>query len=692
MVAMKAYPLSKFPLLDVNPGYEPPWGPIGKPVYERTYSRVKEDGSNERWYDTVIRTVDGNLGLVVPKYIEPDEREKLIRLMLPFGIIPGGRHLYASGVRGKQFLFNCHAAGWAYENPSKHFTFMFDQLMQGGGVGSNYSDRYIDQMPKFQRKVDLRITCDGLHPDLKEFQHQLSESHTSRGILNDYLEVDDSREGWVEALRFLLNVAWGKEQFSSGYLEINVSKVRARGLPLKTSGGIACGPGPLVHMLWDVARLINRVMEESDGKLNWLDCMDLDHAEAACVVAGGKRRSSRMAVKNWKDRGIFKFIACKTKDGAHWTTNISVEIDDEYFEAYNNTDHPWHNHARAVHAAVVVGKRLNGEPGFWNRSLSQEGEREPDLIFCPNPCGEIALFMWENCNLGHVNLFYFIGKPKLLREAFRLMARFLYRATNGDIPDPDQQEVVRKNRRIGVGFLGYHNWVAMHGIKYSKSWQDEWVIKELRSWSETVGNTVAQYAVEQGTPLPVKDTTLAPTGTGSLMPGVEGSGQCMIARRFKRLVRFFVDDPRLAIEIAKGYKHYPDEDARNTEIVEYYCENPLVAYVRNAGFNPEEVLEDQAELELSDVLEVQAMFQEHYANNALSFTINLPPEKMPEQEVMEEALIDVLPRLKGTTIFPDMSRKNAPFQRLSKEEWDNYTGLKEIVQIEDECKGGCPVR
>jgi len=83
------------------------WGPIGKDVYERTYSRIKADGTNETWPETVERVVDGNLGLVDKKFWKRGERQQLIDLMLDFKALPAGRHLWVSGVKGRQFLFNC---------------------------------------------------------------------------------------------------------------------------------------------------------------------------------------------------------------------------------------------------------------------------------------------------------------------------------------------------------------------------------------------------------------------------------------------------------------------------------------------------------------------------------------------------------------------------------------------------------
>jgi ribonucleoside-triphosphate reductase len=670
--------------------YKPAWGPIGEQVFIRSYARQVEGANRkETWPETVVRTVDGNLGLVDPRFIEDGERAKLIKLLLPFDALPAGRHLSASGVMGRQFLFNCHAAGWDKNEPEAHFTFLFDELMQGGGVGANYSDRYMQDLPSFRRNVQLHITCSDGHPDYDSFKHLLSLPANVTDPIGfevdpglDYFVIPDTREGWVDSAGHALRAAWGITDFST--LVLDVSKLRRKGSMLKMSGGTAPGPLPLVVMLSELAVILKSI---GGKRLDTLTAMAIDHRIAKCVVAGGKRRSSRMSVKSWKDEGIFEFIDYKKMDGENWTTNISVEIDDDFIAAFEAGD----ERAKKVLEAIVEGKRANGEPGIWNRSLSQQGEREPEEMYCPNPCGEIGLYQWENCNLGHVNLQHFAGKPlKHSVEAFRLMTRWLIRATNGDIPSQRQRAVVDKNRRIGVGFFGFHGWLALSGIRYSDCWKDEFVQKALSSFRAVVDEEATKYADALGIPRPVKTTTVAPTGSVALMPGVTTGLQPVFAPWFKRRVRYADTDEQLAIDAAKGCPIYPDEDAAQTQIVEYWCEDALVATVRGRGMNPAELVEAQDDIEFTDYLEVQAMVQDIYANNAISFTINIPETRMPNQATMVKALGKVLYRLKGTTVFPDKSRKNSPYERITKEEFEAYTGPKEISQTEDVCKGGCP--
>ena len=691
-----------------------PWGPIGEQVFRRSYSHVKTDGRKETWPETVIRAVRGNLKLaarstkvkldesrdvfeqlVEQEVITEQEMEQLIELLLPFGSLPAGRHLNASGIAGREFLFNCHGAGWDPDAPADHFTFTFDALMQGGGVGSNYSNRYLEKMPKLQTGIDLHVICREDHPNLEEFYHLLTEvvpkDQEGHGRV---IVVPDSREGWVDTVGTIMDHAWNDTRTFSREtkLVIDVSQIRARGEPLKTSGGIACGPGPLVSMLCDFTKHLNGCF---DRRLGSVDAMILDHSMAACVVAGGKRRSSRMSVKNWRDPDIMEFINCKREDGAHWTTNISVETDEEFERAYradkDSALDVEHKQAHDVMHAVVLGCRSNGEPGFWNRSLSMKGEREPELMFCPNPCGEIGLQMWENCNLGHVNLQAFAMKPPVeMRRAFHLMTRWLVRATFGDIPNKRQREVVDRNRRIGVGFFGYHGFLALRGIKYSDSWKDPSVRSLLDSMCAEVDVTALDYSLKLGIPVPVKTTTIAPTGTIAALPGTSTGPQAVFAPWFIRRVRYSDMDPELAIKKLEGYKVYVDPDARNTSIVEYYCEDPIVSKVKAEGMDPT-IIEAQDEIDLATSLAVQSMLQEVWANNSISYTINLPMDQMGTEEAMEAHLIEVHSKLKGTTIFPDKSRRNPPLERITKEQFDAWPGRKEVSMVEAECKGGCPV-
>lgn len=660
--------------IPVSPGRSLRWGPIGLKVFQRSYSREKLDRTHETWEETVERVVDGNLAFVPERFHEPDEREKLLQLIYYMDMIPAGRHLWTTGIYGRQYVGNCHASGHCRENLTVHFTFTFEELLKGGGVGSNYSNRYIEIYPPIFSKVNFHIVCNPAHPNVHEFKEHLSKEfdHRSRGR---YV-VDDSREGWSAALVELLESVWrGRE----APLIVDVSMLRERGAPLRSFGGKSSGPAPFVEMLVNV----NRILERTFGrKLSSLDLMEIDHEISRVVVAGGIRRSARISVKHWADRDIFEFIHCKDDPSRHWTTNISVEVDNEFFRALRKGD----KHANDVLHEAAVGMHRNGEPGFWNSSLSAIGEVDPP--FSPNPCGEIPMGSWDFCCLGHVNLAHFAGRSAEAKEAFRLMTRFLIRATESDITNPLQREVVRKNRRIGVGFFGYANWLAYQGIRFSESHHNSEVRRALREFRDVCRQEAREYAGKLRIPEPIKVTAVAPTGSISNLSGDASGCQPIFARYFRRRVRYSENDENLKEEMAKGY---PVEDSLNepsTKIVSYFCKDPLVAECERRGIDPS-VVEEQSEISLSDHLAVQSMIQERYADNAVSYTINFDPKKVTVEEI-ERVLRIHLPHLKGTTLMPEESRPQMPLEKITAEEYEAMAkkGLAMVSDAENGCKEG----
>ena len=656
------------------------WGPIGKEVYLRTYSRLKPDGTQETWQDTVLRVVDGNLALVNRKFHEPGEREKLLDLIYSMDMIPAGRHLWVSGVPGRQFLYNCHSAGFSRKDFTAHFTFTFEELMKGGGVGSNYSNKHIEMYPPVFSKVNLHVVCNPAHPNVGEFKEILSRDFDH--YAQDRVVVDDSREGWSTTLQEVLLAAWhGKDS----PLIVDVSMLRERGALLKSFGGKSSGPGPLVIMLKRIADLLSAKVGK---KLTSLDMMQIDHELATCVVSGNIRRSARMSIKHWADPDIVDFVKCKHNPEHHWSTNISVEVDERYFQAIRRGE----ERAKVVLKEVAKGMHKNGEPGFWNSSFAANGEVE--YPFTTNPCGEISFESWENCNLGHINLERFAGDPDRAREAFRLMARFLVRATFGDVLNPYQKAVQDRNRRIGVGFFGFHPWLVYQGVTFSGSHHNKEVRNLLKSFKMACRDEARRYAFQLRIPEPIKVTTIAPTGTISLLPGTTSGCQPIFARYYKRLVNYASDDENLKAIEKQGY---PIEDSLytpKTKVVTFFCKDPLVAECERRGIDLS-LLEDQHEIEVSDHLAVQAMLQDEYADNSISYTINFRDHDVKIEDI-ELALKVHLPHLKGTTLMPENdSRPQTPFQRITHAQFEEAErkGIGKVSDKEMECLNGvCPVK
>lgn len=674
----------------------PEWGPSGEVVYNRTYSRPLPNGDHEEWNDTVNRVVKGNIGLVSEEYWTPDEASRLTELIEEFNIIPAGRQLWASGVKGRQFLFNCHVSGWG-DTPSAHFDFTFMRLAEGGGVGANYSYDLMDKYGELENLPTVHIVCDPMHQD---YQSMVDAGYLSDYFSSDYqgayFEVEDSREGWASALTDLIDAAYTPG--ASSIRVYDVSRVRCRGSRIKTLGGTASGPEPLAKMLLDISAVLGRAHLLYPYRLTGLLAMEIDHAIGECVVSGGNRRSARMSIMSWEDPDIVKFIQCKTDTSKHWTTNISVEVDDQFFYALSNPHTYYHMQATEVLQMVAEGMHRNGEPGIWNASLSNEGEVR--VLRATNPCGEVVLDEWEACNLGHLNLESFCADGVFdlteAANAAKLMTRFLIRSTYGDMNDPKQKEVQDRNRRIGVGFFGYAGMCALMGVPFSESWHNVRVRSILTHLRQVVETTAREYANHLRIPVPIKMTTVAPTGTIAKMPGATEGAHPIFSRYFLRRIRFSTIKPEEIKQfnslLDQGFEWEAAVNEPNTVIVVIPTKEKLVERVEALGFDPE-IVESADEIPLEDMLCVQEMIQEIWADNAVSFTANIDPEKYTPDD-LSRILRDYLPALKGTTVFPDMSRPQSPYERITREEYEALTGPKAIADsVDEECAtGACPIR
>ncbi len=665
--------------------------PLGQLVYDRTYSRKLHSDEceqldctcpKETWADTVERVVNGNIAFVDPEHIEPGEREDLHNLLLNRQLIPAGRHLWVTGVPGRSFTQNCHVAGFE-TGFSEHCGFVFSELMKGGGVGANYSSRYLEALTPLS-SVAVRFKCSEEHADFETLLPLLGHNELFDPTEEIHYLVDDSREGWVHALELLLDYSTHGGNVT---LIFDVSDVRCKGTPIKGFGGTASGPLPLITMLKEVTDIIN----SNDGaplRITPMVAMTIDHLIAGAVIAGNVRRSARMSLMHWNDPDIEWFLNCKADHTNHWSTNISVEIDQDFFKDLLD-EKSW---ASFVYEQVIDGMLLNGEPGFFNSSLASQGERTH--IGATNPCGEMPLESWESCNLGHINLAY--GTESEHRRAFRLMARFLLRATFCDIQDPKQQSVVNRNRRIGVGFFGLQEWLGQRGISYSKHYTGGILADNLTEWYNIVREEADKYADSLGINKPIKVTTIAPTGTIAKLAGTSEGMQPIYAKYYLRRVRYADNDPEVAKLIRNGIDIEKDLYTANTVVASFPCEDPILSRVLP------EYVEEQHEIPLENLLAIQALVQRYYVDNAISLTLNVPQTTDEESYItvrkeLATSLRKYLPHVKGTTVFPEASRPQSPIERITKEEYDNMVHVQmnagQSDQLLDDCAGGaCPIR
>lgn len=688
---------------------ETPFGPTGEAVYKRTYSRQKPDGTFEIWPETVDRVARGNLRLVYgdettwSKEVN-HEYERLTYFMSHMAIMPAGRQLWASGVEGRQFLFNCHVSGWG-DKFSDHFAFTFMRLVEGGGVGANYSTRLFEHYGPPTKPLNVHVMCDPEHKDIDKLRPYLTDDLPSRHV---YHVVEDTREGWAAALTWLIDISMltpvdGWEPHTD--FVFDVSHIRPEGSPLVSSGGVASGPTPLAKMLLAIGAILNRAY--SIGHFTPVDMMEMDHEISVGAIAGGKRRSARMSMCHWADPYIHDFINAKADGSRFWTTNISVEIDNEFIKGL--ADPEMYPNIAFIHKAVCEAVLKNGEPGYWNSDLSNEGE--VGKIIATNPCGEIPLEAWEACNLGHVNLDWFVNKDmglgfdyKALEEAHKLTTRFLIRSTFGDITDPKQKVIQERNRRIGVGHMGVQGFFAKsYELKYSEIAKPSYMGGVLDPSGllirlhRIVRHEADTYAFELRIPSPVKVTTVAPTGSVAKLPGVSEGIHPIYARWFVQRVRFSLRDDREFMQVEEyrqqGFKIETDiyDQSGMTAVVCFPTENLLVSQVRKLGLDVD-LVESTEQISVTDMLELQAFYQKYWADNAISYTANVP-EGTVTPEALGEILREYLPKLKGTTIMVDASREQAPYTRITRAEYTVADATRVADALDLECSSGaCPIR
>lgn len=671
---------------------EPTFGPIGQEVFERTYARELPDGRKETWAETCRRVVAGSLAYVDRSLWLPDEDVELFRLIYSFAAVPAGRHLWVTGTESAKMKANCFVSGYG-ARPSDHFSYLAARLFEGGGVGANYSSDLMAHLPAVAGEIELCVTCRGDHIDIDAVRQAAGDNFVEDE--SGTILVEDTREGWVDAWSKVIELAHVP---GCHRVVFDVSAVRPYGALLRTFGGRASGPGSLVSATRAIVGVLNTAV--ADGRqrgcarrLSGMETMQIDHEIACAVVAGGNRRSARMSMMHWRDPDVFAFIACKQDPLCHWSTNISVEIDERFAEAVDAGD----PHAMRVLGEVAEGMALNGEPGLVNTSAHSADE--PVAVRIVNPCGESSLTFdptdgaGESCNLGSVDLAYFGQDDAGAKRAFELMARFLYRSTLNPHHAESARRIELQNRRIGVGIMGLQGWCAAHGVALSGLPDAPALHRKLESFRRAARRAADDLARALGTPHSVKVTAVAPTGTIAQLSGTTPGVHPVMARYFIRRVRYAHSDPQLQDLIEAGHPVVTDIYAANTSVVEFVVRDQIIDRY------PAELIEQADELSAVQFFDVVATVQEHFCSlgdgNAISATAQIAADTSPGELIA--ALQRHLGSLKGITVFPKVSRELAPYEPLSEAEYlarVTEGGLALVGDSNDgECHGGaCPVR
>jgi len=614
---------------------------LARSTYLTKYCR----GGTETWTDTIRRVVEGNVNLT--RGVSESESELLFHLFWTGQALPPGRGLWTGGVEGipADARYNCWYTT-LYDIDDWCWT--ADRLMLGGGVGVGLSD--ISSFPTVPANpAKFAIHCRADHQDLAEVK---PEGPVYLNGSTPSYRAADSRDGWVTALRYTLEAAFlGRDQV------VDVSDIRPRGSLIKTFGGIACGPGPLAHLLRSVWNIVRGA---AGRKLTSVEALDITNHIGLCIKSGNVRRSALIVLGQAQDQGFrdakkdFEAVLSHR----HTSNNSIVFRSWDQLEGFD-----W---------KTLVSDNIEfGEPGILNLPLVWKTDPGAKGV---NPCGEQALHDREACNLAEVFPAQFEERTDPV-TAFRLITRYCIRQRLTPLLDPKSHDIGLKNMRVGVGLGGLCDF--------------EWTPQTLAKWFVECRQEADRYADELGVNRPITVTTVKPSGTISLLngssPGIHAPHSAFYIRR----TRIAKNDPMAGAMMEAGVPF--EEDVYDKSGHTWVFSFPTKAPHAKSSSKTETIREQFVR---------QAAVQEWWADNAVSATLNFDPET--EREQLAQCLQEFVPKLKSTSCLPKAhGYAQAPYEEIDELTYHRMYGMVNHdhplvnggdMEVE-ECAGGvCPIR
>lgn len=634
---------------------ETPWSSLGYITYKRTYARRLEehnpDSPTEEFADTVQRVVSASNNQLGCGFTE-EESKRLEHYLLSLKGTVAGRFLWQLGTAtvdrlGLSSLQNC--AFTVVDKPVEPFVWAMDLLMLGSGVGYNIQKEHLAKLP----------------PVNPAFKTPLRNNEPDADFI-----VPDSREGWVALLGKTLKAAFLAHKTGRQTFTYSTQLVRSKGAPIKGFGGTASGPEDLV---WGIGE-IGKVLEKRAGKsLRPIDALDIMNIIGAIVVAGNVRRSAQIAIGDADD---VEFLLAKRWD----LGNIPS------WRAMSNNSVVCHD-VSDLHDYFWDGYLGKGEPyGLINLKLSRKvgrlGETEypdPDVMGY-NPCAEQSLADKETCCLAEVFLPNISSKEELLD-----VTKLLYRINKHSLMLPchldETEAIVHKNMRMGVGVTG-----VFQATKEQQGWLDE-CYGLLREFDKA-------YSKERGWNPSVKLTTVKPSGTLSLLPGVTPGAHPAYAQYLIRRIRISANHP--LVQVCKNHG-YPVEYQQNFDGTEDYSTVVVsfpFAYPENTVLAKDVTAIEQ--------LEMVKWLQKVWSDNSVSCTIYYRKEELPEIKAYLKKYYKNNHKSLSFLLHNEHGFKQAPLEEITKEQYEALvektipiTSMSSIdIGLDNtECEGGaCPIR
>lgn len=454
----------------------------------------------------------------------------------------------------------------------------------------------------------------------------------------------DTREEWGAVMQRASGCL-----MTGGGIGVDYSRLRASGEPLKRAGGNSSGP---MNLMYSVNELGRNVMQGGYRRAAMYGSLNWQHGDAEIFLKS----------KNWADMPIGKI---KKRSGEPYTiadakqddfnfhapldmTNISLNYDDAFLACKSLPSTFLHNVRQALQS---------GEPGFSFNFGAKSNET------LRNACSELTSEDDSDvCNLGSINLAN-IADLKELEAVTSLASQFLVCGTlRADLPYQKVYEVREKNRRLGLGLMGVHEWLISRGLKYE-------INDELREWLSIwryYSVIPAQHLCDTlGISKPVGYRAIAPTGTISILASTTSGIEPLFAVAMKRLY------------LAEGKWRY-----------EYVVDAMASHLIKTLHVTPESI---ESASDLAADPERRIKFQadvQDYVDHAISSTINLPEwgsddNNEDKVESFAKTLAQYAPRLRGFTCYPNGARGGQPLKQVEYAEAIKHEGV--VFEVNDVC-------
>lgn len=628
-----------------------PWSSVGYLTYKRTYARPLENtDQTEEFNDTIERVISAcrtqlNVGFT------QDEEDRLREYFLKLKCSVAGRFLWQLGTKtvdrfGLASLQNC--AFTVIDHPVRPFCWAMDMLALGAGVGYNLQYKHIDKLPEVRDWFSAPTRVDNGGADFI---------------------IPDSREGWVKFLGKTLKAAFLSESPEKGTFTYSTQVIRGKGSPIKGFGGVASGPEDLC---WGIDKISEILMRRRGKKIRSIDALDIMNIIGHIIVAGNVRRSAQIAIGDPDD---VEYLLAKRWDMGNipsWRamSNNSVACED----------------IRDLHEYFWDGYEGKGEPyGLINLKLSRRvGRLDEDEYPDPdvegyNPCAEQSLAPFETCCLAEVFL------PNVeSKEEFLDILELLYRINKHSLTlpshHPETERIVHKNMRMGIGLTG-----ILQATEEQNSWMSDGY-EYLRAFDE-------KYSEAKNFNISIKLTTVKPSGTLSLLPGVTPGIHPGYAQYMYRRIRIAASHELVETCRQNGYpieyvKNFDGSEDYNTVVVTFpfcYPEGTKLARDMTA---------------LDQLKEIRRL-QKDWSDNSVSCTIYYRKEEIP---AVREYLLKYYRNNHKSLSFllhSDHGFQQAPYEEITKEQYEDLVRKTSIISSvrsaefdsADECAtGACPIR